>query len=99
VNLYWTHKNHFCGLKHFILINEIEIKKKYFVQLVSVLDADINLTISKKELENSNEWKIGWEEVSEIDSIIDEYHILKSQFKAVTHKKLFIEESSPFNIS
>ena len=99
MNLYWTHKNHFCGLKHFIVVNELEINKNCFLELVSVLDSNINLTISKIELEKSLEWIPGWKDVSKSDSISEEYQCIKELFREENCKGVFINEDSPFNIS
>ncbi len=99
MNLYWTHKNYFCGLKHFVVVNELEINKHCFLELVSVLDSNINMTISKNELERSEEWIPGWQEVSKSDAISDEYFYFKKHFKEEKCKAVFIRESSPFNIS
>ena len=99
MNLYWTHKNYFCGLKHFVVVNELEINKHCFLELVSVLDSNINMTISKNELERSGEWIPGWQEVSKSNAISDEYLLIKKHFKKVNCKAVYIKENSPFNIS
>ena len=97
MNLCWTHKKHFCGLKHFVVVNELEINNNCFVELVSVLDSNINLTILKIELEKSEEWIMGWTENSKKEAISDEY--FNKYCKGETFKALFLQEDSPFNIS
>ena len=99
MNLYWTHKNYFCGLKHFVVVNEFEINKNSLLELVSVLDSNINLTILKSELEVSEEWIPGWQEISSNNAISDEYLLIKKHFNKEICKSVFIKENSPFNIS
>tara|TARA_Y100000589_G_scaffold313761_1_gene335387 strand:+ start:998 stop:1297 length:300 start_codon:yes stop_codon:yes gene_type:complete len=99
MNLYWTNKKHFFGLKHFVLVNKIIINNNFFVELVAVLDSNINLRILETELEDSDEWIVGWEEFSKKDSITDEYFSFKNQLKEEFVKEVLLEDSSPFNIS
>ena len=97
MNLYWTNKKHFRGLKHFVVINELVKNKNCFVELVSVLDSNINLTISRIELEKSEEWIMGWKEYSKKESISNEY--FKKHCKKENFQTLFLKHDSPFNIS
>ena len=73
--------------------------KNCFLELVSVLDSNINLTISKIELEKSLEWIPGWKDVSKTDSISKEYQCIKELLREENCKGVFINEDSPFNIS
>ena len=99
MNLYWTHKKNICGLKHFVAVNKLLINNNFFVELVAVLDSNINLRVLEIDLEDSDEWIIGWQEYSKNDAIIDEYYSLKNKFKEEFFNEVFLDESSPFNIS
>tara|TARA_Y100001968_G_scaffold331773_1_gene387626 strand:+ start:26615 stop:26914 length:300 start_codon:yes stop_codon:yes gene_type:complete len=99
MNIYWTHKKNICGLKHFVLVNQFEIRNELYVLLVSVLDSNVNLKIPKIELENSGEWIIGWQQFNKSESITSDYN---NYLKANLHKindEIYLEEGSPFNIS
>ena len=99
MNIYWTHKKSICGLKHFVLVNELEINRNYYVILVSVLDSNINITIPKVELEKSGEWIIGWQECNKSESITADYDYSQETNADKSPKEIFLNESSPFNIS
>tara|TARA_B100001115_G_scaffold150451_1_gene119776 strand:+ start:518 stop:814 length:297 start_codon:yes stop_codon:yes gene_type:complete len=98
LDLYWTSKKTINGLKHFVVINQYELKKEVFIDLVSVLDDTISFTISKKVFEESSQWMKGWnhEERDNID--IKEY--LKFKSSKIEYKtNIIINENSLFNIS
>ena len=53
MNPYWKSKKPIKGLFHFVIINEFEDNGEIFLLLVSALDADINLVVSRKSLKKS----------------------------------------------
>ena len=71
MNLYWTSLKPINGLRHFVCVNELLINSEIKFLLVSVIDIEVNLIVSKNELENSGFWKIGWLEINKSDSIIN----------------------------
>ena len=99
MNLFWTSKKSINGLKHFVLINKYKEKGLYLLELVSVLDEDINLIISKKEFEKSKQWEIGFIDDKKENIFINEY----KEFKRINSKersdKILLRKNSPFNIS
>ena len=99
MKLYWTHKKSYLGLRHFILINELEINKRCFVELVSVLDSNVSLRIPRVELEDTEKWIMGWQELSKSDSITSEYEPLNKVIEGKNFNEIYISERSPFNIS
>ena len=60
MEIYWTSRKTINGLKHFVLINQYEFKKKVYLDFVSALDEAISFTISKKVFERSSQWIKGW---------------------------------------
>tara|TARA_Y100001970_G_scaffold294341_1_gene451033 strand:- start:904 stop:1203 length:300 start_codon:yes stop_codon:yes gene_type:complete len=99
VNIYWTHKKNFCGLKHFVLVSELYVGEKCFVLLVSVLDAKVNLTIPKEELEKSENWIIGWYNFNKSESITADYDYWLNKKDVKSNNDIFLDEGSPFNIT
>ena len=99
MKLFWTRKKSFCGLRHFVLIKELEIKNIYFVEMVSVLDSNVSLRIRKVELDNTDEWMIGWQELCKSDSITSDYESLNKGLNDEIFNKIYVDESSPFNVS
>ena len=99
MDLYWTSKKTINGLKHFVVINQYELKKETYLDFVSVLDEAICFTISKKVLEESNQWVQGWNNNENENIDIDEYLEFKSTLKGYKTNKVFLNENSLFNIS
>ena len=99
MNLFWTSKKSINGLKHFVLINKYKKKGVYLLELVSVLDADINLIISKKEFEKSKQWEIGFIDYKKENIFINEYIEFKRISSNDKFDKILLRETSPFNIS
>jgi len=99
MNIYWTHKKTFCGLKHFVLVKELQLKKKCYVLLVSVLDSRVNLTIPKVELESSENWILGWQNLKKSESISSDYEHWLNNKEAKSINDIFLDERSVFNIS
>ena len=99
MNPYWKSKKPIKGLFHFVIINEFEDNGEIFLLLVSALDADINLVVSRKSLKKSEDWVSGWQESNSSDQITNEYKIFKSRREILENKKIFLNEKSLFNIS
>ena len=96
---FWTSKNSINGLRHFVLLNEIKEKGTMIFLMVSVLDSEINLKISYKELINSGDWSKGWINLPKLESITEEYGKYKSCNKLQRIEKIFVNHDSLFNIS
>jgi len=99
MNPYWKSKKPINGLFHFVIINEFEENGEIFLLLVSALDADVNLVVSRKSFEKSGDWVSGWKESKYSDKITNEYKIFKSRREILENKKIFLNETSLFNIS
>ena len=98
MELYWTSRKTINGLKHFVVINQYEFKKKVYLDFVSALDEAISFTISKKVFEDSSQWTKGWVDNGEnID--IKEYLEFKSSIGEYKVNKFILDETSLFNIS
>ena len=98
MEIYWSSKKTINGLKHFVVINQYELKKKVYLDFVSVLDESISFTISKKVLEESSQWIKGWNYI-ENDIDIKEYLEFKSSIREYKTNKIILNETSTFNIS
>ena len=49
MELYWTSKKTISGLKHFVVINQYQLKKEVYLDIVSVLDETHNLKIYRND--------------------------------------------------
>ena len=96
---YWTSNKTINGLRHFVLVNEINEKGNIFFLMVSVLDSEIYLNTSYEELINSGNWQKGWIKIPKPQSITEEYVKYKSINKGEGIDEIFINEDSLFNIS
>ena len=96
---FWTSKKSIKGLRHFVLVNKIKQKGQIYLLMVSVIDCEINLKISYKELFNSGNWEKGWLKLPKTESITQEYLKFKSLKKKEGVKKVFFNFDSFFNIS
>ena len=99
MNLYWTSVRPINGLRHFVCVNELLIKGDLKLILVSVIDIEVNLIVSKNELENSGSWKLGWLELNKSESITQDYISFRESKNFSEPTKLLLNDSSPFNIS
>ncbi len=99
MEIYWTSKNTINGLKHFVLVNQYELKKEFYLDFVSVLDESISFTISKKVFEESSLWIQGWHDIERDNIDIKEYLEFKSSIREYKPNKIFLKETSTFNIS
>ena len=87
------------GLRHFVLVNVIKEKGNIIFLMVSVLDSEINLRVTYKELINSGNWYKGWINLPKLQSITEEYVYYKSRNKVEDINEIFVNEDSAFNIS
>ena len=99
MELYWTSIKTINGLRHFVVINQYQLKKEAYLDFVSVLDEAICFTIPKKVLEESNQWVKGWNHSGNENIDIDEYLEFKSTLGEIKTNKVFLNENSLFNIS
>ena len=97
---YWTSNKSINGLRHFVLVNKINDKGQINFLMVSVVDVEISLKISNKQLLNSGDWNEGWLNLPKSESITKDYfeHKLSNDSKKGTNK-IFINNNSIFNIS
>ena len=99
MELYWTARKTINGLKHFVLINQYEFKKKAYLDFVSALDEAISFKISKKVFEESGQWIKGWNDNERENIEIKEYLEFKSSIREYKPNKIILNETSLFNIS
>ena len=97
---FWTSNKPINGLRHFVLLNKFQEKDQTNFLMVSVIDVEISLKISKEELINSGNWNEGWLNLPKIESITKDYLEYKSKdnFKK-RNNKIFVNNNSVFNIS
>ena len=96
---FWTSNKPIKGLRHFVLVNEVEEKENIIFLMVSVLDSEINLKITYEELINSGNWHRGWIDLPKLQSITEEYVKYKSSDKLEDIDEIFVNKDSAFNIS
>ena len=99
MDLYWTSKKTINGFRHFVLVNEYEIKQEVYLDFVSVLDEEINFTISKKVFEDSSQWIQGWNKNERENINIKGYLEFKSSKRCYKPNKIIFNKKSLFNIS
>ena len=96
---YWTANKTINGLRHFVLVNEMKEKGTMIYLLVSVLDSEIHLKITREEIINNGNWQKGWVNLPKLESITEEYVNFKSSNKFEVIGEIFVNEDSLFNIS
>ena len=99
MELYWTSRKSINGLKHFVVINQYEVKKEVYLDFVSALDEAITFTISKKVFEESSKWIEGWNDNEGENIDMKEYLEFKSSRREYKKHKIIFNETSIFNIS
>ena len=99
MNLYWTSVRPINGLRHFVCVKELSFTDELKLLLVSVIDIEVNLIVSKNELENSGSWKLGWLELNKSESITQDYIAFKESKNFSEPTKLLLNDSSPFKLS
>ena len=98
MDLYWTSRKAINGLKHFVVINQYELKKEVYLDFVSVLDDSISFTLSKKVFDESSQWIKGWND-DEVDNINKKEYLKFKLSKVENKSKIIFNENSLFNIS
>ena len=98
MDLYWTSRKAINGLKHFVVINQYELKKEVYLDFVSVLDDAISFTLSKKVFDESSQWIKGWND-DEVDNINKKEYLNFKLSKVENKSKIIFNENSLFNIS
>ena len=96
---FWTSKKTINGLRHFVLVNKTKEKGKNFFLMVSVVDCEINLKITYKDLLNSGNWERGWLNLKKTDSITEDYVRFKFLNQKKGINKIYLNDDSLFNIS
>ena len=96
---FWTSNKPINGLRHFVLVNKTKEKRNTICFMVSVIDADINIKITYKELMNSGNWCKGWSNLPKQESITEDYGNYKSSKKVEGIDEIFFNDDSLFNIS
>lgn len=95
----WTAKEPIKGLRHFVLLNQFTQNDAELFELVSVIDDEINILITREELENPAKWEKGWRDLKKSESITNAYMDFKKTKKKKSTKALFIKDDSKFHIS
>ena len=80
---FWTSKKPVIGLRHFVLVNKTKEKGQIFFLMVSVVDCEINLKITYKELLNNGDWEKGWLNLTKTESItyLDKRKLLLAEIR------------------
>ena len=97
---YWTSNESINGLRHFVLINKINEQGQIYFLMVSVVDVEISLKISKEELLNSGNWNKGWLNLPKSEAITKDYLDYKLSNKSKEDiEKIFVKNDSLFYIT
>ena len=97
---YWTSNESINGLRHFVLINKINEQDQINFLMVSVVDVEISLKISKEELLKSGNWNKGWLNLPKSEAITKDYSDYKFSNKSKEDiEKIFVKNDSLFNIT
>ena len=97
---YWTSNKSINGLRHFVLINKINEQDQIYFLMVSVIDVEISLKISKEELLNSGNWNKGWLNLPKSKAITKDYSDYKLSNKSKEGiEKIFVKNDSLFYIT
>ena len=97
---YWTSNKSINGLRHFVLVNKFYEQNQINFLMVSVVDVEISLEISTKELLFSGNWNEGWQNLPKSKAITKDYLDYKLRYNSKESvKKIFVNNDSLFNIS
>ena len=100
MEIYWTSNESINGLRHFVLINKINEQDQIYFLMVSVVDVEISLKISKEELLNSGNWNKGWLNLPKSEAITIDYSDFKLSNKSKEGiEKIFVKNDSLFDIT
>ncbi len=96
---FWTSNKSINGLRHFVLVNKVNEQDQINFLMVSVVDVEISLKISKDELLNSENWNVGWLNLPKSEAITKDYLDYKlSNNSKEGIEKIFVKNDSLFNI-
>ena len=96
----WTSNKSIRGLRHFVLINKINEQDQINFLMVSVVDVEICLKISKEKLLNSGNWNKGWLNLPKSEAITKDYSDYKLSNNSIEGiEKIFVRNDSLFNIT
>ena len=97
---YWTSNKAINGLRHFVLVNEINDQDKINFLMVSVVDVEISLKISNEDLLISGNWNEGWLDLPKSEAITKDYSDYKlSNNSKEGIEKIFVKNDSLFDIT
>ena len=97
---YWTSNKSINGLRHFVLVNNINEQDQIYFLMVSVVDVEICLKVSNEELLNSGDWNEGWLNLPKSEAITKDYSDYKlSNNSKEGIEKIFVKNDSLFNIT
>ena len=96
---FWTSKKPINGLRHFVSVNKTKERGNIVFLMVSVIDSEINLKVTYKELLKSGNWYEGWINLPKDESITNKYANYKSSSNVRATDEVFVNEDSLFNIS
>ena len=97
---YWTSNESINGLRHFVLVNRINEQDQINFLMVSVVDVEISLKISNKQLLNSGDWNEGWLNLPKSEAITKDYSDYKLSNNSIEGiEKIFVRNDSLFNIT
>ena len=97
---FWTSNESINGLRHFVLVNKINEQDQIYFLMVSVVDVEISLKISKEELLNSGNWNKGWLNLPKSEAITKDYSDYKLSNNSIEGiEKIFVSNDSLFNIN
>ena len=100
MEIYWTSNKAINGLRHFVLLNKINEQDQINFLMVSVVDVEISLKISNKELLNSGDWNEGWLNLPKSEAITKDYSDYKLSNNSIEGiEKIFVRNDSLFNIT
>ena len=100
MEIYWTSNKAINGLRHFVLVNKINEQNQINFLMVSVVDVEISLKISKEELLNSGNWNKGWLNLPKSEAITKDYSDYKLSNKSKEGiEKIFVKNDSLFDIT
>ena len=100
MEIYWTSNKAIKGLRHFVLVNKINVQNQIYFLMVSVVDVEISLKISNEELLNSGNWNKGWLDLPKSEAITKDYSDYKLSNKSKEGiEKIFVKNNSLFDIT
>ncbi len=74
-NKAWTSTFKRGGYRHFVAINYGGKSKDRWVNLVSVIDGNVRIKVSWKEIRDTSQWISGWEQLSREESMSNDINL------------------------